>query len=153
MRDIAYGGVIAALYVAVTMIFAPISFGEIQLRVSEALTLLPFYMPVAVPALFIGCIISNYFGGFGMLDVVFGGGATLLAAWLSSKMPNLWLAAVPPVIINMFVVGALLHYVLDVPFLITAIYVGIGQALACFALGIPLMKILEKYSIVKKGHD
>ena len=144
---------IAALYVAVTVLFAPISYGEIQLRVSEALTLLPFYMPAAVPALFAGCMIANFIGGYGLWDVVFGSGATLLAAWLSSKMPNLWLAAVPPVIINMFVIGALLHFIIDVPFLITAVYVGLGQTAACFAVGIPLMKILEKYSIIKKHSD
>ena len=150
VRDVAYGGVIAALYVAVTILFAPISYGEIQLRVSEALTLLPFYMPATVPALFVGCLIANFIGGFGLWDVVFGSGATLLAAWLSSKAPNLWLAAIPPVVVNMFVIGALLHFIIDVPFLWTALYVGLGQAAACFALGVPLMKVLEKYSIIKR---
>jgi uncharacterized membrane protein len=133
------------------VLFAPISYGEMQLRVSEALTLLPFYIPVAVPALFVGCIIANFLGGLGLWDVVFGSGATLLAAWLSSKMPNLWLAAIPPVIVNMFIIGALLHFIINVPFIITALYVGLGQSLACFALGVPLMRILEKYCIIKKG--
>ncbi|MCL2768075.1 MAG: QueT transporter family protein [Synergistaceae bacterium] len=151
VRDVAYGGVIAALYASITILFAPISFGEIQLRVSEALTLLPFYMPAAVPALFVGCIIANFIGGHGLWDVVFGSGATLFAAWLSSRMPNLWLAAIPPVIVNMFVIGALLHFVLEIPFLITAVWIGFGQAAACFAIGVPLMKLLEKYSILKKG--
>ena len=150
VRDVAYGGMIAALYVAVTVLFAPISYGEIQLRVSEALTLLPFYIPAAVPALFVGCLIANFIGGYGLWDVVLGSSATLLAAWISSKMPNLWLAALPPVIINMFVIGAMLHFIIDVPFLITAVYVGLGQTAACFAIGIPLMKILEKYSIISK---
>ena len=153
VRDVAYGGVIAALYVAVTIIFAPISFGQIQVRVSEALTLLPFYIPAAIPALFIGCMIANFIGGYGIWDVVFGSTATLFAAWISSKMPNLWLAAIPPVIINMFVIGALLHFILEIPFLITALYIGIGQTIACFAIGIPLMKLLEKYFIIKKGRE
>jgi len=150
VRDVAHGGMIAALYVAITVLFAPISYGEIQLRVSEALTLLPFYMPAAVPALFVGCLIANFIGGFGLWDVVFGSCATLLAAQISSRMPNLWLAAIPPVVVNMFVIGALLHFIIDVPFLITALYVGIGQAIACFAFGIPLMRILEKCGIIKK---
>jgi len=145
--------VIAALYVAVTIIFAPISFAQIQVRVSEALTLLPFYIPAAIPALFIGCMIANFIGGYGIWDVVFGSTATLFAAWISSKMPNLWLAAIPPVIINMFVIGALLHFILEIPFLITALYIGIGQTIACFAIGIPLMKLLEKYFIIKKGRE
>jgi uncharacterized membrane protein len=150
VSDVAYGGMIAALYVAVTILFAPISYGEIQLRVSEALTLLPFYMPAAVPALFVGCLIANFLGGLGLWDVVFGSGATLLAAWLSSKMPNLWLAAIPPVIVNMFVIGALIHFIIGVPFLISALYVGSGQAVACFALGIPLMRVLEKCAIIRR---
>jgi uncharacterized membrane protein len=141
---------IAALYVAITILFAPVSFGEIQLRVSEALTLLPFYIPAAVPALFVGCLIANFIGGFGLWDVVFGSGATLLAAWLSSRMPNIWLAALPPVVVNMLIIGALLHFIIDVPFLLTALYVGLGQALACFALGIPLMRVLEKYSFLTR---
>ena len=153
VRDVAHGGMIAALYVTITVLFAPISYGEIQLRVSEALTLLPYYMPAAVPALFAGCIIANFAGGYGIWDVVFGSGATLFAAWLSSKMPNLWLAAVPPVVVNMFVIGALLHFIIDVPFFITAVYVGLGQTAACFAIVIPLMKVLEKYSIIKKERD
>ncbi|MCL2147236.1 MAG: QueT transporter family protein [Synergistaceae bacterium] len=141
---------IAALYVAVTILFAPVSFGQIQLRVSEALTLLPFYMPVAVPALFIGCLLSNFIAGLGLWDVVFGSGATLLAAWLSSKAPNLWLAALPPVVVNMVVIGALLHCIIDVPFLITGLYIGLGQVTACYVFGIPLMQILEKYSFIKR---
>lgn len=149
IRDIARGGIIAALYIAVTMLFAPMSFGEVQLRVSEALTLLPFYIPEAVPALFIGCLLANFTGGFGLWDVVFGSGATLLAAWLSSKMPNLWLAALPPVIVNMFVIGAMLHFIIDVPLIAAYLYVGLGQAAACFVVGIPLMKVLEKCSILK----
>ena len=150
VRDVAHGGMIAALYVAFTLLFAPVSFGEVQLRVSEALTLLPFYIPVAVPALFVGCLIANFIGGFGLWDVIFGSAATLLAAWISSKMPNLWLAAVPPVVVNMFVIGALLHFIINAPFLITALYVAFGQALACFAIGIPLMRVLEKYSIITR---
>ncbi|MCL1941430.1 MAG: QueT transporter family protein, partial [Synergistaceae bacterium] len=132
MRDVAHGGMIAALYAAVAILFAPISYGEVQLRVSEALTLLPFYMPAAVPALFAGCLIANFIGGFGLWDVVFGSGATLLAAWLSSRMPNIWLAAVPPVIVNMLVIGIMLHFIIDVPLIAAVIYVGSGQAAACF---------------------
>ncbi|MCL1875785.1 MAG: QueT transporter family protein [Synergistaceae bacterium] len=150
IRDIARGAMIAALYIAVTMLFAPISFGEVQLRVSESLTLLPFYMPEAVPALFVGCLIANFIGGLGLWDVIFGSGATLLAALLSSKMPNLWLAAVPPVIVNMFVIGTILHLIIDVPLLAAYLYVGLGQAAACYAVGIPLMKVLEKYSIISR---
>ena len=91
---------IAALYAALTIALAPISFGPVQFRVAEALTLLPFFMPEAIPGLFIGCLLANFTGGFGIIDIVFGSAATLLAAWLTYEMPNMWLAAIPPVIVN-----------------------------------------------------
>ena len=74
---------IAALYTGLTFVLAPISFGPVQFRVSEALTLLPFCLPEAVPGLFIGCLISNMLGGFGIIDIVLGSAATLAAAWIT----------------------------------------------------------------------
>ena len=70
--------VIAAIYVVLTIIFAPFSFGEVQVRISEALTILPFFTPAAIPGLFVGCIIANLFGGAIPADIIFGSIATLL---------------------------------------------------------------------------
>jgi uncharacterized membrane protein len=149
LKSIALGGVIAALYAALTVGLAPLSYGALQFRVSEALTLLPFYLPEAVPGLFVGCLVANFFGN-GLLDVVVGSAATLIAAWLSQKMPWLWLAAVPPVVVNMFLVGAMLHFALELPFWSSCLYVGLGQLGACGLLGLPLMKALEKRGLLKR---
>ena len=148
-RSLALGGMIGALYAGITLVLAPISYGPVQFRVAEMLTLLPFYMPEAVPGLFVGCLIANAFSPGGALDMVVGSLATLAAAYLSRRMPKLWLAALPPVLINMAVIGTMLHFIMDVPLFGTIIYVGAGQTGAC-ALGIPLMKTLEKLKLVKR---
>lgn len=135
---------IGGVYVALTMLFAPISFGPAQVRVSEALALLPWMWPEAVPGLFIGCVISNFIGGFGIIDVVFGSLATLGAAILTSRMPNRVLAAIPPVAVNALVVGGYLSFILEVPVLPVMAHVGLGEAVACFGLGIPLLTLLER---------
>ncbi|MDR2137241.1 MAG: QueT transporter family protein [Synergistaceae bacterium] len=149
LKSLALGSLIAALYAILTIVFAPISYGPVQFRVAEALTLLPFYFPEAIPGLFVGCFIANFFGN-GMLDVFAGSLATLAAAYLSRKMPRLWLAVLPPILVNMAVIGALLHYLLDVPLWSTAFYVGLGQAGACCLLGFPLMKALENRGILRR---
>ena len=77
-RALARGAVIAALYAALTLLLAPLSYGEVQIRFSEALTLLPILLPEAVPALFVGCLLSNILGGCMIFDIVFGSLATLL---------------------------------------------------------------------------
>jgi uncharacterized membrane protein len=135
---------IGGAYVALAMIFAPISFGPVQVRVAEALTLLPWLWVEAIPGLFIGCIIANFLGGFGIIDVVFGSAATLAAAILTSRMPNRYLAALPPVAVNALVVGGYLSVLLAVPLFLTVIYVGVGQVAACCGLGIPLLSIVER---------
>lgn len=139
---------IAAVYAALTVTLAPISYGPLQFRVSEALTLLPFYMSEAVPGLFIGCVFANAYGGFGLADMVFGGLATLIAAVLSRRSKNLWLAAFWPVLSNMVIIGTMLHFLIDVPLAATCLEIGIGEAGACFVVGVPLMKILEKREVL-----
>ncbi|MDR1378270.1 MAG: QueT transporter family protein [Synergistaceae bacterium] len=150
LKSLALGSVVAALYAVLTITLAPISYGPVQFRVSEALTLLPFYFPEAIPGLFVGCFIANFFGGNGMLDVFVGSFATLAAAYLSRKMPRLWLATLPPILVNMAAIGTLLHYLLGVPLWSTVFYVGIGQMGACVLLGYPLMKALENRGIFKR---
>ncbi|HOI81648.1 MAG: QueT transporter family protein [Thermovirgaceae bacterium] len=135
---------IGGVYAALTLIFAPLSFGPMQVRVSEALTLLPWIWAEAIPGLFVGCLISNFVGGFGIIDMVFGSAATLTAAILTSRMPNRYLAAVPPVAVNALVVGGYLSVLLDIPAVPTMIYVGTGQMIACFGLGIPLLSLFER---------
>lgn len=144
VQKIAFSALIAALYAGLTLALAPISYGPVQFRVAEALTLLPFCMAEAIPGLFIGCMIANFWGGFGLLDVVFGSTATLAAAWLTYKTPSLWLAAVPPVIVNAVVVGGYLGVITETPLYLSMGYIGLSQAAVCFVLGIPLCKIIYK---------
>ena len=79
---------IAAVYVVLTLVFAPFSYGEIQVRISEALTILPFFTPAAIPGLFVGCILANLLGGAIPLDIAFGSIATLIGAVFTYKLRN-----------------------------------------------------------------
>lgn len=140
------GALIAALYVVLVMIFQPISFGAVQFRVAEALTVLPFLWLEAVPGLFIGCLIANMFGGLGLWDVFLGSAATLIAAGISYFSPTLFLAALSPVLVNGLIVGSYLTLIvgLPMPVYLSVIYVAAGEAMACFALGFPLVRLLER---------
>ncbi|MDY6826400.1 MAG: QueT transporter family protein [Bacillota bacterium] len=135
---------IAAIYALLTVIFAPISYGMIQVRISEMLMVLPFFTGAAVPGLFVGCLIANIYGGYGIIDIVFGSIATLLSAYLVTKIKQRWFVPLPPVIINALIVGAVLHWVLKLPFYLTVAWVGVGQVIACYGLGLPLLMVLEK---------
>jgi len=136
---------IAAIYATITIIMAPFSYGPIQVRVSEALTVLPFIFPESVLGLFVGCLIANIYSNYGLIDVVVGSLATLAAAYLTRKMPHWLLAPLPPVLVNAVVIGAMLHYVAGFPLVETMIWVGLGQVAACYLLGLPLLYFLKKY--------
>lgn len=145
---ITQAAIIAAAYAALTIALAPISYGNLQVRVAEALTVLPAVLPSAIPGLFIGCVIANTLGpGAGIWDIVFGSLATLLAAWLSYKLRKYtFLVPIPPIVINALVIGLLLFYVVQVPLPlpILMLQVGVGQTIACYALGMPLLLIIKK---------
>lgn len=150
VRFMVQGALIAAIYAVLTIAFAPISYGPVQVRVSEALTVLPFFTPAAIPGLFLGCIIANVYGmvtgmGAGIWDVVFGSLATLIAAYISYKMPRKWLVPLPPVLVNAVVIGFMLNVLLKLPLLPTMLWVGVGEVAACYVIGYPLMLVLEKY--------
>lgn len=140
---------IAALYVIITInpIFFVLSYGSVQFRISEILTVLPYLTKLAVPGLFIGTLIANFFSTNGLIDVIVGSLATLFAAWLTSKMPNRWLAPLPPVIINALFIGTMIGWISDsikqIPFFIA--YIGLGQLVVCYLLGLPFLMFLEKY--------
>lgn len=144
-KSLVKASMVGSLYCVLVLVFAPLSYGPVQIRIAESLTLLPYLWIEAIPGLFVGCVLANLIGGFGILDVVFGSIATLIAAILTRKMPNVFMAAVPPVLVNMIVVGVYLAFLLDLPFLSTSLYIGFGQALACFGLGIPMVWLIRKY--------
>lgn len=142
-RFIVEAAVIAALYAALTVLI-PGGSGQIQVRVSEALTILPFFTPAAIPGLFVGCLAANFIVGNGIYDVILGSLATLIAAFLTSRMPKKFLAPLPPVIINAIIVAIILKLTANLPILVTMGFVALGEAIACFALGYPLLLLLDK---------
>ena len=134
---------IAAIYVVITLTFGFMGFGPVQFRISEALTVLPYFTPAAIPGLFIGCLISNLVGS-SLLDIIFGSLATLIAAILSYKMPKKFLVPLPPVLVNAIVVPIILKITMNAPFLMSIVTVGLGQVLACYGIGYPLILLLDK---------
>ena len=153
VRFITEAAAIAAMYAALTIFLAPISSGEFQLRIAEALTVLPFFTPAAIPGLFVGCLIANIFAGQGFYDMVLGPFATLLAAFITWKMPRKYLAPLPPIIINAVYVGILLYFVANLPILPTMLLVAVSETIACYGLGYPFMLLIEKHSKRIFGHD
>lgn len=143
--------IIAALYIVLTLI-NPMSWGPIQCRISEALTILPIFFPQAIPGLFVGCIISNMIGGFGMVDIVVGSLTTLIAAILTYKFrKNRFVAMLFPVVLNGIAIGLMLHIIIpDTPLLYTMFTVAAGEALAVYPLGYLLIKALEKTNLLNK---
>lgn len=144
--------IIAAIYVIITLTFSPLSFGPVQFRFSEALTVLPFVLKSAVPGLFVGCLIANFFSPNPLMwmDVVFGSLATLLAAYLTMKTKKPYLAPLPPVIVNALIIGIMLAYLYGLPLWLTISSVGLGQAVSCYVLGYPLLFFLLKTKIFQR---
>ena len=144
---ITQSAVIAAIYVVLTVVFAPISFNVGQVRISEMLTILPLFTPAAIPGLFIGCILGNLLGGAIVLDVVFGSLATLIGAvggYLLRK--NRWLVPIPSIISNAVIVPFVLKYGygLDMPIWVMALYIAAGEIISCYILGEILATVLQK---------
>ena len=157
IRFTVYAALIAALYVVLSLVFAPISFGPVQLRISEALCVLPYFTSAAIPGLFIGCIISNCFAS-GMIwaDIMFGSLATLVAATFSYLLRRYkYLVPLPAVILNALVVPLVLKfgYGFGDALWFMMLTVGIGQIGACYLFGTPLMLILEKSRIFERTVD
>ncbi len=155
---ITQAGIIAAIYVVLTVVFAPFGFGEVQVRVSEMLTILPFFMPSAIPGLFVGCLIGNTLGGAVVPDIIFGSLATLVGAvvthYIGKNYPdistkNLILAALPPIIANAIVVPFVLKYAYAVPLPIPLMMltVGIGEVVSCGVFGVMLGRAMGRFTL------
>lgn len=143
---------IAAIYVVLTLLFRPISFGEIQVRIAEALTILPLFTPAAVPGVFVGCLIANIIGGGILPDIIFGSLATLIGAVLTYRMRDLnpIFGPIPPIAANTVIVPFVLFYGygvnLPIPFMMLT--VGIGEVLSCGVLGLILYSALKRYRTI-----
>lgn len=146
-RTLTRAAVIAALYAALTLLLAPISYGAMQVRVSEGLTLLPMLFPEAAPALFVGCLLANLLGGSALPDIVLGSLTTLVAALLTRRLcGHRLLAALPPVVLNGLVVGALVHllYTPEIPMALCMLYVAVGEAIACYVVGFLVLAAVKR---------
>ena len=153
-RSIVRSGLIAAIYVVLTLVFQPISFGAIQFRIAEALTLTPILTADAVPGLFVGCLLANWLGGGIWFDVVLGSIATLLAAIctrLARRRPVV--AAIFPTLFNGMIVGPVVYYAyvrapgdpVSLPtLLVTMGTVALGELVVCYVLGLPMVAALKK---------
>ena len=150
VRFMTQAAMIAAIYVVLTIFISAFNLasGAIQIRISEALTILPAFTPAAIPGLFIGCLISNLITGAMLPDIIFGSLATLLGA-LGSYFVRKWKWAVPvpPILSNMIIIPFVLAYAYHIPggipyFMLT---IGIGEVLSCGVLGMILYGTIAKY--------
>ena len=158
-RELTLAAFVAALY-AVMSYFGSIfglTFGAVQCRFAEALCVLPFLFPCTAPGLFVGCLITNLMSTVGPLDILFGSLATLLAALWTSKMPNRYLAPLPPVLCNGVIVGAMITWY-EVGFgpafwplfAFNGLTVALGEVVACYVLGSLLLSVLPRIPVLRE---
>lgn len=155
-QKIAIAALVAAVYAVLTLSLAFISYGEIQFRVAEALTILPFFSLTSVWGLFIGCIVANILSPIGPLDMIVGSAATLIAAIMtyyigkSNLKYKKFIAPLPAVIVNAVIIGLLIGFTANIPFFMPALQVGFGELVICYGLGLPLISLIEKNQALKR---
>jgi len=145
----------AALYAALTVGLAPISYGPVQVRLSEAMTLLAFYDRKWLPGLILGCFLANLGSPFGVTDILVGTFATALAIYPMRWCQNAWQASLLPAAANGILIGAELCWLAEIPadaasVLAVMAYIGAGEMLAVGIIGIPLSKILLKNPLIAR---
>lgn len=151
IREITVSAAIAGIYAILTLTLPIPQYGTIQFRIAEALTVLPFLFPAAIPGLTVGCFLANLLGSPFLLDWIFGTLATLLAALWTSRIRTWWLAPLPPVICNAVIVGAEIAYWASLEgsafftaYAFNALTVGAGEWIVCYLLGLPLLSTLYR---------
>lgn len=159
VRDMTLGAMVAALY-AVLGYFGNIfglTFGPVQCRFAEALTVLPFVFPATAPGLVVGCFLTNLLSLYGPLDLIFGTLATAVAAWLTMKMPRWYLAALPPILVNAVILPPMWAWA-EVGMVNSAFWAAcgfnavtflLGEALVCYVLGTLLLFALPKVPVLQ----
>ena len=164
-RRIAVIGMIAAAYTVLVLILPWLSYGPVQVRIAEALTILPVITPVAIWGVVLGCFVANLIGWLtganplGAVDTVVGTAASLIAAVITYRLRNIrWrglpiLSALSPVLVNAVIIGAQISIVFHgglapATFATYALWVGLGQTIACMALGLPLFKAFERNKLL-----
>ena len=151
IRELTLAAMLAAVYAALTMGLPVPQYGAVQIRFAEALTVLPFLFPVATPGLFVGCLIANLMSPYGPLDVVAGSAATLIACMWTQRLGSRHLAPLPPVVCNAVVIGCVIAFfeagdgAAFLPaYAFNAATVGLGELVACYLLGLPLLTVLPR---------
>lgn len=155
-KDLTLAAMVAAVY-AVLTIALPFQYGEVQYRVAEAMTVLPFLFPWAAPGLIVGCFLANLIGSPYVLDWVFGTLATALACFLTARCPSKWLAPLPPVLCNAIIVGGEIAFSMAGGFggsfwslyAFNALTVGFGELVVCYLLGLALLAFLPKIKALR----
>lgn len=149
IKFLTQAAMIAALYVILTFIASALGLASqaIQIRFSEALTVLPAFTPAAIPGLFIGCILSNLLTGCALYDIIFGSLATLLGALGTYALKNhKYLTPIPPIAANTLIIPFVIRYVYQsegtIPFFMLT--VGAGEVISCGILGLMLYSALKK---------
>lgn len=147
-RRLVRGAIIAALYILISFVFAPVSFSTlIQFRVSEALTVLPILFPEAIGGLYVGVMLANIIGGLGPIDIFGGSLVTLLAAYLTYRTRQSWLAYFWPIALNGLLISVYLAPILGVPYWIEVLALSLSEGVVVLAFGLPLIQWLRKRNI------
>lgn len=147
------GAMVAALYAALTLGLAPLSYGAVQVRVSEFMTLLAFYDKGLIPGLTLGCLISNVESPFGITDMLIGTSATFLGLYFMRFCRSAFLASLMPVFSNGLLIGFELNYMADLPLLPTMGYVALGEIISVTILGNLLLPLFLKNETVRNILD
>ena len=152
-RDLTLAAIVGAIYVVLGCFgnIFNLTFGAVQCRFAEALTVLPFLNPITAWGLFIGCLITNILSPYGLLDMIFGPLTTLVAALLTARCKQKWLAPLPPVLCNAIVIPALIAFQTVgfgtgfwMMYFYQALTIGAGQVLACYGLGMIVLSVMER---------
>ena len=143
-RFIVYTAILAGIYASLTLSMAPVSYGAIQMRIPEILTLLAFVNPQFAPGLILGCFIANLFSPFGMIDVIVGTFATAVAVYSMRYARNIWIASLMPTMANGIIVGLEIALLAQLPIMETMFYVALGEFIVVTVAGVPVFKSLSK---------
>lgn len=160
IRYLTKASLIAAIYIVLVLLqvlpfpLASLTFGPIQLRLAEGLTLLPLVEAAAVPGLFVGCLLANLllapYSGFGLVDIIGGSLVTLLAAFITSKMKTKFTAMLPPVILNGLIVSIWVSYFTKIPYVYTVLGIGGGELASVVLFGSLILYVYEKATNFKE---
>lgn len=158
-QKLTLAAVIAAAYAALTLgasVFG-VAYGPFQMRVSEALTVLPWLFPGTSLGLFVGCLAANLLSPYGVVDIVCGSLATLIAALWTERVKHKWLAPLPPVLCNMVIIGGMIAWYevgfgagFFSVFAFNAAWVGLGELCSCYLLGGLLLKALPRLTYFQR---